>query len=68
MQDDIQWRTDTINEGLDHFSSKNQCRPKFYVKMHKKDVHVAYRFATAKEYLLAKEKGLITKEEMNLNK
>jgi hypothetical protein len=68
MQDYIQWRTDFINQGLDNFSPKTQCRHKFYVKMHKKNVPVAYRFATAKEYLLAKEKGLITKEEMNLNK
>lgn len=29
--------------------------------MYKKIIHVAYRFANAKEYLLAKEKGLITK-------
>lgn len=65
MQDYVQWRMDYINEGLDNFSSKNQCKPKFYVKTHKKNIRVAYRIASKEEFLLAKEKDLIAKENQN---
>lgn len=67
MQDYITWRTEFINSGLDNFSLKNKCKPKFYLKNYKKDIHVKYKLCQKDDFLAAKERGLIDKFEVNEN-